>query len=277
MWIIALYRYFRRRQCCVLPEQSVVVWMFSRSVTVSVALRDKSMLFPEAFSPFGYNSNTLSHPLTQAFPPLLSDHSNYTNREADRRRTVRVADGQTREDPDVAWPQQAHLCCLCKQVLCLLVGAVSQEDLSVHLQRGRNKSVVVHSTRGHNSRCFQTSHLLEGQLWPDSFKPVYLLQHAFGSGVIGSDWHFQSQNVLQVPQEVGCICVRLHNVYEGVVSWQKAGDHHKLSPIIFLHELEQWQQQIRIQYIWFIVLSTFNSDLWYKANQWTFLEVKRCL
>lgn len=98
------------------------------------------MLLLEAFGPFGNDGNALPNPLPQALPPLVCSHTDHTDREADRWRAVGVAHGQAGEDPDVAWPQQAHLSRLTKQVLRLLKGAVRQQDLGVHLQTGK-KSV----------------------------------------------------------------------------------------------------------------------------------------
>lgn len=105
-----------------------------------MSLRNKPVLLLEALSPFSYNGDTLPHPLPQALSPLVRNHTNNTDREAVRWRAVGVAHGLTGEDPDVAWPQQTHLSCLLKQVLCLLIGAIRHQDLRVHLQT-ENKSV----------------------------------------------------------------------------------------------------------------------------------------
>lgn len=99
-----------------------------------MSFRNKTVLLLETLSPFGYDGHTLPHPLPQAFPPLVRNHTDHTDGEADRWSTVRVAHGQAGEDPDVAWPQQARLSCLTEQVLSLLVGAICQQDLRVHLQ-----------------------------------------------------------------------------------------------------------------------------------------------
>lgn len=77
-----------------------------------MSLRNKTILFLEALGPFGYNCHALPHPLPQAFPPLVCYYTDHPDREADRWRAVGVAHSQTGEDPDVAWPQQAHLSCL---------------------------------------------------------------------------------------------------------------------------------------------------------------------
>lgn len=105
-----------------------------------MSLRNETVLLLEALSPIRYNGDTLPHPLPQALPPLVCNHTNNTNREADRWRAVGVAHGQAGEDPDVAWPQQTHFSCVAKQVLRLLVGAIRQQDLRVHL-RTEKKSV----------------------------------------------------------------------------------------------------------------------------------------
>lgn len=99
-----------------------------------MSLRNKTVLPLEALCAFGHNGNTLPHPLAQALPPLIRDHSNDTDGEAVRWRAVGVAHGEAGDDPDVAWPQQAHLSRLAKQVLRLLVGTVRQQDLRVHLR-----------------------------------------------------------------------------------------------------------------------------------------------
>lgn len=99
-----------------------------------MALGNKTVLFPEALSSFGDNGDSLPHPLPQALPPLVCYYTNHANWEADRWRAVGVAHGQAGEDPDVARPQQAYLSCLTEQVLCLLVGAICQQDLRVHLR-----------------------------------------------------------------------------------------------------------------------------------------------
>lgn len=88
----------------------------------------------EALSPFGNNGNTLPHSLPQTLPPLVCNHTDHTDREAGRWRTVGVAHGQARKNPDVPRPQQAHLSRLLKQKLCLLIGAVRQQNPGVHLQ-----------------------------------------------------------------------------------------------------------------------------------------------
>lgn len=67
----------------------------------------------------------------------------------------------------------------------------------------------------------------------------YLLQHAFGLQVIGPNRHFQGHNILQVPQEVGSIRVRLNNIHKSVIAWHQAGDHRKLAPVILLQHLKQ--------------------------------------
>lgn len=92
------------------------------------------MLLLEALGTFRYNGDTLPHPLPQALPPLVRNHSNNADGEAVRRRAVGVAHGQAGEDPDVARPQQTHLGRVTEQVLRLFVGAICQQDPRIQLQ-----------------------------------------------------------------------------------------------------------------------------------------------
>ncbi|TNN52725.1 hypothetical protein EYF80_037105 [Liparis tanakae] len=62
-----------------------------------------------------YDGDALPHSLPQALTPLVRNHTDNADGEADRRRAVGVADGLTGEHPDVARPQQAHLGPLSKQ------------------------------------------------------------------------------------------------------------------------------------------------------------------
>lgn len=116
------------------PEQSVVVWLFSRFVAVTVPLRNETISLLEALCPFGNDGDPLPHSLTQTFPPLVCYHTDHPYREGGRGKAVGVAHGQTGEDPDVAGPQQAHLSREPEQVLRLLVWTVRQQDLGVQLQ-----------------------------------------------------------------------------------------------------------------------------------------------
>ena len=108
-----------------------------------MSFRNKSVLLLEALCAFSHNGDTLPHPLPQALPPLICDHSNDTDGEAVRWRAVGVAHGQAGNDPDVAWSQQARLSRLAKQVLRLLVGTVCQQDLRVHLGRTRTRKTEI--------------------------------------------------------------------------------------------------------------------------------------
>lgn len=156
---LQLFKLYLGQQKYASPEKSIVVWAFSRFVAVTVSLRNKTILLLETLSPFGYDGHTLPHPLPQALPPLVRNHTDHTDREADRWSTVRVAHGQTGEDPDVARPQQAHLSCLTEQVLSLLVGAIRQQDLRVHLRTekksasGNSQNAGRKHSRTYNNEC----------------------------------------------------------------------------------------------------------------------------
>lgn len=109
-----------------------------------------------------------------------------------------------------------------------------------------------------NNLCFLTSHLTSHlQTFPKRVgtrkrdrEPrlvSYLLQQAFGFHITGPDWHLQSHDVLEVPQEVGGVCVGFHYIHKGVVSRQQAGDDRKLSPVVLLHQLEQRDREKRFK------------------------------
>lgn len=66
----------------------------------------------------------------------------------------------------------------------------------------------------------------------------YLLQQAFGFHITGPHRHLQRHDVLEVPQEVGGICVGFHDIHKGGVAWQQAGYDCKLPPVVLLHQLE---------------------------------------
>lgn len=119
------------------PEQCVVVKLFCWLAAIPVSFRNEPIIPLETFCPFGNNGNTLPHPLPQAFPPLVCNHTNHTHREAGRWGAVGIAYGQAGENPDVPRAQQTHLSCLTEQVLRLVVRAVRQQDLGVHLQTER--------------------------------------------------------------------------------------------------------------------------------------------
>ena len=116
------------------PEKCVVVGVFSYFVTVTVALSHNSLLLPEALRPFDHYGHAFPDPLPQAFPPVVGDYANHPHWEAYWWKSVRVAHSQAGQDPDVARTQEAHLPSLEEKVLGLLVGAVGQQDLGVHLQ-----------------------------------------------------------------------------------------------------------------------------------------------
>ena len=73
---------------------------------------------------------------------------------------------------------------------------------------------------------------------------LYLLQHALGLRVISPNRHFQRQDILKFPEEVGGICVGLNYIHKGVVAWQQAGDHGELAPVVLLHELQHRQTTV---------------------------------
>jgi len=104
-----------------------------------MSLGNEPVLILEALGAFSYDGDALPHSLPQALTPLVRNHTNNTDGEADRWRAVGVADGLTGEHPDVARPQQAHLGSLSKQVLRLLVGAVRHQHLRVHLKQGNKR------------------------------------------------------------------------------------------------------------------------------------------
>lgn len=116
--------------------------MFSHFVAVAVSLRNEPVLILEALGSFRYDGNTFPHSLPQVLPPLVRNHANNADGEADGWRELGVADGLTGEHPDVAGPQQTHLSCLLKQVLRLLKRAVRHQHLRIHLRTERRRKTL---------------------------------------------------------------------------------------------------------------------------------------
>lgn len=177
--------------------------MFGRFVAVAVALGNEPVLLLEALGPFGHDGDALPHPLAQALPPLIGDDPNNTDGEAVGWGAVGVTHSQARDDPDVAWTDQAHLSRLAKQELCLVVGTVGQQNLGVQLKRERDEEWR-QNTRPW-MRFYKVLLLLcrvDVARRGETMMSWYLLQQTLGLHLTGPDRHFKRQDILYIPQEV---------------------------------------------------------------------------